>query len=313
MARETTDCCGARWAGGYCSGLEEKDKEMKLSKSQALLDGDGKLLKGKWEIDHKHEIRYQIDGSKEYADFKAKIIDVKPAELTVYVTRVQHEQRKGGRIYRLKGQWRLDPQNRITFEVRRNKVASDALTFKGAWNINKNHEVTYTYLEETLKTKRKITRTLTFSGHWDLGDKNRLTYYIQRNDQSYFRVRGAFQTKSILAKKGEIRYQYGIELEKHVKTQTLILFGKWKYSRQLGLKFEIQYKNSKKRAIAFGAEYSFDSRTSLGANLKGRKDEKLGLELILTRGIPQNNGEAFIRYLKSQDESRIESGLKFRW
>jgi hypothetical protein len=57
---------------------------MKLTKSQAILDDDGKSLKGRWEIDRKYEIRYRLDGRKEYADFKAKIIDVKPAELTVY-------------------------------------------------------------------------------------------------------------------------------------------------------------------------------------------------------------------------------------
>lgn len=286
---------------------------MKLSKSQTILDDNGKLVRGRWEIDRKHEVRYRLDGTKEYADFKAKIIDVKPGELTVYVTRVQHNQKKGGRIYRLKGNWRLDSKNRITFEVNRTKVASDTLTFKGIWNINKNHEVTYTYREETLKTKRKFTRTLTFKGYWDLGEKNRLTYYFQRNNQSHFHVKGAFQTKSILAKKGEIRYQFGIDLEKRVRTQTLTIFGKWKYSRKLGAKFEVQYRNKKKHAIVFGAEYSFDSKTRLGVNLKGEKGQKTGIELILTRDIPKKDGEIFVQYLKSQDESRIEGGMSFRW
>jgi hypothetical protein len=219
----------------------------------------------------------------------------------------------GGRKYRLQGQWRLDPKNRITFEVRRNKVVSDTLTFKGAWNINKNHEVTYTYLEETLKTKRKITRTLTFSGHWELGEKRRLVYNMSREDRSHFRVRGAFQTKSILAKKGEIRYQFGIELEKKVKTETLVLFGKWKYSRRLGVSFEVQYKNKKTHPIVFGVEYSFDDKNKLGVNLKSQAGKMLGLDLVLTRDIPKKDGEAFVRYLRSQDESRVEGGLSFKW
>jgi len=207
----------------------------------------------------------------------------------------------------------LIPKNRITFEVKRNKNTTDTLTFRGAWKLNKNHEVTYAYLEEILKTKRKLSRTLTFKGFWDISEKNRLTYYFQRNDRSYFRVRGAFQTRSILAKKGEIRYQFGIELEKRVKTKTLVLFGKWKFSHKLGLHFDIEYKRGKRHAIVFGGEYNFDSNHKIEVNLKGRKGERLGVELVLTRDFLKKDGKAFIRLMRSQDESKIEGGLSFKW
>lgn len=286
---------------------------MKLTKSQSILNDGGKLINGKWEIDKKHRIAYRVKGQKEIASVKAKIIDVKPAGLSILITRGQNYQRKGSKKYELDGYWRLDPKNRITFEVKRNKGSTDTLTFVNGWQINNNHQVTYTYQEETLKTKRKLTRTFTFKGYWDILEKNRLTYFFRTSSQSYFRVRGAFQTRSILAKKGEIRYQYGIELEKRIKTQTLVLFGKWKYSRKLGLNFEVEYKNGQKHAIVFGGEYSFDGNHKIEANLKSREGQKLGIELVLTRDLFNKDGNAFVRLMRSQDESRVEGGIKFKW
>jgi len=81
---------------------------MKLTKSQALLDDHGKLVSGTWEIDKKHQIAYRVKGKKETFRFKAKIIDVKTAGLSIRVERSQNDQRKGGKIYGLNGYWRLD-------------------------------------------------------------------------------------------------------------------------------------------------------------------------------------------------------------
>jgi len=286
---------------------------MKLTKSQAILDDSGNLLNGKWVLDKKHQISYRAKGKKETAHIQAKIIDARPAGLSILITRGQLDQRKGSKIYALDGYWRLDSKNRINFQVKRNKGATDTLTFINAWQINKNHEVTYTYQEKLLKTKRNLTRTLTFKGYWDVLEENRLTYFFRKTSDSYFRVRAAFQTRSILAKKGEIRYQFGIELEKRVKTQTLTLFGKWKYSRKLGLHFEVEYKNGLKHAIIFGGQYNFTKNDKVEVNLKIKNGDKLGVEFVFSHDFLKKDGNIFTRYIKSPKESKIESGLSFKW
>ena len=286
---------------------------MKLTKSQAVINDNGDLLNGKWIIDKKHQISYRAKDEKESASIKAKIIDAKPAGLSILITRGQKDQTKGSKIYHLDGYWRLDNKNRINFEVKRNRGATDTLTFINAWEINKHHEVTYSYQEEQLKTKRKLTRTLTFKGYWDILEKNRLTYFFRNSSNSYLRVRGAFQTRSILAKQGEIRYQFGIELERRVKTQTLTLFGKWKYSRKLGLHFEVEYQNRIKHAIIFGGRYNFTKNDQVEMNLKSRKGDKLGVEFVFTHDFLKKDGNVFARYMRSPKESKVEGGLRFKW
>lgn len=287
---------------------------MKLTESQALADENGKLISGKWELNKKHQLVYRTSGrTKETLTVTGTILDIGPAGLTAEITQKRHESKKTGRIIRLKGQWRLDAGNRIRFEIDRTQSSSDTLRFKNTWTVNRHHEVVYTYLEEQLKTKRNITRTLTFKGHWDIGEKNQLTYYLQRNDRSYFRVRGAFQTGSLQAKKGEIRYQFGIEVERRVRAQKIVLFGKWKYSKKYGLHFEMQYRDGRRKQIRFGGLYNFNSRSRVEVNLLSVSGAKLGTELILTRAFLKTGGEAFVRLFRSEAERGIEGGVNFRW
>jgi hypothetical protein len=286
---------------------------MKLSESQALLDDDGELIKGKWELDQKHRVTYKSNADKEEAKFTAKIIDIKSGALVLGVTRKQKDQSYSAKKYQLKGRWHLDSKNRITFEVNRHKGLTNKLTFKNAWKVNRNAEIVYTYSQEQLKTKEKIAKKLLFKGHWDILEKNRLTYKLQKNNDSTFKVRGAFETKSIYAKKGQIRYQFGIELNKKVKKQTITLFGKWKYSRKLGLHFDMKYQNSVSRKIAFGGNFNFDERNKVTVDLTNQSGKHMGMELVLTRQFLRTDGEAFIRLFKSQSEAGIMVGYDFKW
>ena len=286
---------------------------MKITKSYALLDDDGKLLGGKWELDKKHQISYRIKGKKETIQFKTQIIDVQPTGLTVLLSRTQGDKGKDSRVIQFKGFWKLDPKNRIQFDLKRSKGSSNTLHFKNKWTINKHHEITYSYQEDQLKTKTNKTKTLIFRGHWDILKKNRITYYIKGSSQSQLIVRGTFQTKSIRAKKGEIRYQFGIELNKKIKTQTLTFFGKWRYSRKFGLQFEIKYRDGKKHSIILSGQYQWINKNKINIRLMNKDGQGLGIEFELTRQFLNKEGNAFIRYFKSNEETLIEGGLYYEW
>jgi hypothetical protein len=107
--------------------------------------------------------------------------------------------------------------------------------------------------------------------------------------------------------------EFGIELEKRVKTQTLMLFGKWKYSQKFGLSFEVTYKNKKKHSIKFGGTYKINKNHTLEANLKSVTGKPLGIELILTKDLAKKDGQAFLRLFRDAEESKVEGGLSFKW
>jgi hypothetical protein len=85
-----------------------------------------------------------------------------------------------------------------------------------------------------------------------------------------------------LAKNEEVRYQIGVEVEKRIKTQTITLFGKWKYSHKYGLTFEVEYKDGRKHAIRFGVEYSPTSRDHMELTLVNTDNKPLGVNAFLS-------------------------------
>jgi hypothetical protein len=51
------------------------------------------------------------------------------------------------------------------------------------------------------------------------------------------------------------------------------------------------------------------TETRSKAGLTSRKGERLDVKVVLTMDFVQKDGGAFVRYLKDQNESRIESGI----
>ena len=277
------------------------------------LPGINPQAKGRFELTPSHEVQYKSLGKDEEFKFKGSIIAARPDALVLSVTEKQSDQKVVTSLGKLQGSWKLDSKNHIVFEVEKEKGKKDSLTFKGGWRISDFNEVIYTYHQTDLKRKRKITREIIFHGFWDILSKHRLTYWLGGDTSSAFRFRGAFQTGSVLAKKGELRYQAGVEVNGRHKIQNIILFGKWKVSRTLELSFEIEYEKSRKKAVSFGGEYALSGDSRIAMNLKDRSGEPLGMELILTRDIFGKDGQTFMRLERSLRESRIEAGMRFRW
>jgi len=292
-----------------------------LSRKLADLTRKIETTQGKWKLTPHHELILRRRGKAKQAEVPGSLVAAEPEALVISVTVKEDEKRYVTGLVKLKGRWKLDSKNRMTFLVKRPTGKYDKLTFQGAWKVNLNHEVVYQYETQRVlrgrgKKRRLETRSLqelVFKGHWEITKKNRLTYQLGGDSASAFHFRGTFQTTSMVAKKGEIRYQYGIEIEKKVRTKTLILFGKWKFSRKLGLHLDVEYKNGQKHSITFGGDYHLSKDKKIEVNLKGKKGQKLGVELVFTKDFLQKDGQAFIRLMKSTDESRIEGGLRFRW
>ena len=284
---------------------------MKLIKLNQILD-EGNIVKGSWEITPNHEIQYKAEGKDEEIKVKGSLIAAEPIALVIAVTERQEDQNIVTSIHKIIGTWRADAKNRLVFDVEKESGKKDRLTFKGKWEIGKANEIVYTYEQTNLKSKEKESHEISFSGYWDIADKNRLTYWLSADSDSGFRFRGAFQTQSILAKKGEIRYQIGVEAKGKREIKSIALFGKWKFSRALELSFEIEG-SGPKNIITFGGEYHLDEDKQITVNLKSQGGKSLGVEVIFTKDFFGKDGQAFVRFQRFIEESRIEAGVKFRW
>lgn len=284
---------------------------MKLTKLNELIE-EGKVRKGRWELTPNHELRYRSEDLNDEIKFKGSLIAAKPEALVVSITEEQADQKVVTSLVELSGTWRTNSKNQLLFEVDRGRGRKDTLTFKAGWKVGDNHEIVYSYEETDLKTRRKVVRELAFQGRWDFTEKNGLTYSLGADTESTFRFRGAFQTKSILAKKGEIRYQAGIEVNGRHQIREMIFFGKWKVSRDLGLSFEIERAKNQKNALVFGCTYSLGNSNQIAADLKTQKGNPLGIEVIFTHDY-RSDAQSFLRMKKTLEESRFEAGVRVKF
>ncbi len=319
------------------------------------LERKGKLIKGRWRLDDRHRLSYAAErndsprlGRRRTEEFELEtsLVAAEPEALIISITAKQEDGIITTSIVKLNGKWRANENNQIEFEVERKSGKSDILTFTGSWKLNDSQQIIYSYQQRYLKQKTTTTETLTFKGHWDISKKNRLTYLLEGSSDESFRFRGTFQTPSIVAKKGEIRYQLapaanrsrdsspqlgrswgqlGTEVESKLvrkgrgvkgtnrRTQTVTLFGKWKLSDELELIFEMEYGDKRKYEIRFGAEFELGDGYTLTAKLINPKGKSFGVEVILNKEFLDGNAQAFLRLRKSLEESAIEAGITIPW
>lgn len=247
---------------------------------------------------------------REFYEFETSLIDAKAGALIVSFAQKQEDGSVVTSLAQLKGKWQANAKNEIQFLVEGQSGKKKALTFTGSWSIGENNEIIYEY------GSRQNLQTLTFKGYWDILDGKRLTYLIEGNSKSAFRFRGAFQTQSILAKEGELRYQIGVEAGRKLRrksfVKTIVLFGKWKLSDKFGLSFEIEYENGA-REIRFGAEYSLSPASEITAGLISPEGKPLGIEVVFTQTFPKTQAQAFLKLRKSLQENAIEGGIVIPW
>ena len=274
-----------------------------------------RFVEGRWRLTPGHELQYRGDRRAGVVRLRGTLIAAEPEGLVVSVAARHEDGTIVSRLVTLAGTWSANAKNQLQFEIERTKGRRNVLTFTGGWTVNDAQELTYTYAREDLKTRRLVTHTLVFRGRWDLSERHRLTYVLGGDSRSIFRFRGAFQTASILAKRGEIRYQMGVEVRGRWRIQTITLFGAWKLSRDLMLQFEIERTGGRRRpyAITFGGTYALDDTATIAVQLRSRQGERLGVEILFTRDVFGKDGQAFLRLARSLGDSRVEAGVTARF
>ncbi|MFC1570863.1 hypothetical protein ACFL4E_03670, partial [Candidatus Omnitrophota bacterium] len=234
-------------------------------------------LKGTWRITPEHDLSLTLDkeGTRTLRDkiiLKGKILDVKKNSLLFAVTTKRKDNSLLKYTLNLSGVWKADRNNRLTFCAKREKGKHDILTLTGAWEINKTHQVVYSYKKSALTRKRKELHTLAFKGYWSILDKNRIAYSLSKSSDSAFE----FKTSAARMTGNMIKCRIGVSLAGREKPleRILKLKGEWRPVKNLGLAFEVKEKNKKLYAMTFGADARVTKEGNVSFRLKSDMEKK---------------------------------------
>lgn len=273
-------------------------------------------LKGNWSLNSNHDLVFTLEKAKRetFGDelvVKGEIISAEKNALLFAVTTQTGENKISTYLLELSGKWQADKNNRLTFGVKRGINRQDILTFDAGWEIDKNHQIVYTYEKRRLFRKTRGIHTLRFKGYWDIKDKFRFSYILDKNTDSRF----DFGVSLGVFKEDYIKYELGIMLSKRRRPLRRIIAipGIWRVNKNLGLLFEVEYENHKIEAITLGAEAKISDNDEVVFKLKNYLNQDIASELKLTHRILKGDGELFLRLLKSKEEAAITAGAGFRW
>lgn len=274
-------------------------------------------LNGKWFLDDNCDLRLTLDKSarETFGDevtLQGEIIDASSGSLLFAVTTKTKEGIRSTYVLNLQGSWKADEYNRLSFRVRKEGGRFDILTFNGEWELDNKHQIVYRYEKTDLIRKKTRTSTLVFKGYWDIRDDIRISYVMDGNTDSVFN----FEARSGVFKEDYIKYSVGIGLSGRVRPvkQTVTLYGEWKFKKNAGLVFEIEYEAGRVRSIVFGAEARLSYKNTVSFRLKsGLENKDIGANLELSRAILKGDGEMFLKLLKEDGEFAVSAGAACRW
>ncbi|MCK4947542.1 MAG: hypothetical protein KAS46_04105 [Candidatus Aureabacteria bacterium] len=269
-------------------------------------------LSGKWSLNKNHDLVLTLDKKhKMYAGdkltIKGEIKDAKANKLVFSVAAKDGLSQYLGYILNLSGSWQADKYNRLTFNVKRNKGATDVLTFKGGWSINKQNQIIYTYEKAHLKTKEKITKTIRLKGHWNITEKHRILYVLNK------KIDSQFDFKVSLGKPLKRGLQYEIGIGSVPSREKINLFGEWKVNKRLGVLFEMPYEKEKLKRIVFGASCRLGENSTVEFKLKNKRGQDMGMDIQLSKKILKSQGALFLRAITSKKEKQFLIGGGWRW
>ena len=274
-------------------------------------------LTGKWSLESNYDLTMTLDesGRQTFVNkitLKCAIKDVYANSLLFAVTTTAKDNTETTYGFELKGTWKADKTNRLTFDIKKENGADNTITFDGVWEIDNDHQVVYKYEKNDLVTKTNQLQTLTFKGHWDITRKDSLSYVLSANTNSVF----TFTMSAIHYKEDYIQCELDIAMETHLGPfrQIITISGSWKMVKDVGLTFEIKYADNKVESIKFGAEAKITDNDTVTFSLKsGLKNNDLSAELKLSHSILNGDGEIFLKALKSSGELGFYVGGTWKW
>lgn len=275
-------------------------------------------FKGKWKLNPNHDLVLHLDKTEQqfkgdYLRLYGKILCAGTERL---VFQIKSRNKRGVNrfsLLRLSGSWQADKYNRIIFQVRK-KVNPDTLIFRGVWQVNNKQQIVYEYEKTKFKTKRKIKNTLSFTGFWQISSVNRLRYILSKSSHSRFDFRVQLETPNVYPKKGAVKYRLGIgarENSQSPRIRIITLYGTWRFSRKLGLCFEMEYDRGRLRQQIFDAEVNLNKSDRIIFKLIDKQGRRLGISVVFHhRFLSNQDAQWFLRLKKGLKDKKIDTGVR---
>ncbi len=274
-------------------------------------------LQGTWSLTKDHNLKFTIDKSAgglsgDSLVISGDIMDIRGDAILFSVTTKRGEDLFTTYVLDIAGVWQADENNRLSFKVTRAGDRYDTLLFEAGWGVGKNNEIVYRYETRHLKRKEKISHTLTLNGKWNIGQKSVLIYQIEGGSPA------GLNFKASLGICGDdyIKYELGIKLSSRQRpvSRIITLFGTWRIGRGSGLSFDVNYGDGRIYSIVFTAEARLTSVDTISFKLKDDINKKdIGITVELNHAILEGDGSAFIRFLRSHEESIVMVGAGINW
>jgi len=285
------------------------------------------IFTGNWLLDSNCDLQLKLiqdksDWQEDILTLKGEIISCESDKLVFELKSMDKNGSTQLRILKLAGTWAADELNQIYFSVSKKEESPDILTLQGAWRLNQNQQIIYTYQKVGLKTKDKILSTLTFSGFWQISSANQLTYILSTGTNAVnserirridFKVQN--ETPNVYPTEGAIKYRIGVGLKGQSPSGTvpeiISLYGTWKINRKFGLSFEMGYAKGQIQSLDFSAEVNLNKNNEVVFNLKNDSREDLGISVVFThRFLKLLNAKFFLRLKQVASESGIDAGIQ---
>lgn len=281
------------------------DLELNLDETKSQYKGDRLILKGEIISTDRDTLAFEIITHEK---------GLSPTQLNRSSTKGTVPAFSHIQLLKLTGSWQADEFNRIIFRIKK-KVAPDVITLEGAWQLNKNQQLTYIYEKTGLKTKTRASRILTFAGFWEINSSNSLAYILSRSTESDFDFRVQLESPNLYPKEGLIKYRIGIGLlkDKSSHTRIISLYGSWKFSRKAGLVFQMDYGKGGFKEIEFGTNFYLNKKDEIVFLLTNKKNEPLGFSISFThRFLKKHDAETFLRLknVLNKRETAVEAGVR---
>jgi len=274
-------------------------------------------FKGSWSLTEEHDLRLTFDKWKrqrigDELTLKGEIVKIDAHSLVFAVTQKTGEDTASIYSLGLEGSWRADDKNRLTFRVKREKNNYNLLVFDGMWEINRNHQIIYSYEKRiTKRAKRRKRHSLLFKGFWNLTKREALTYQLDIKDRSTF----DFRVGHGIIEGYAIKFETGIGISRRQRPvrKDIILYGRWRIKSGAGLIFEMRYGDGHVNEMLFEAEAKLINDYEIKFALKNSSGEDLGMAFTLSKTMLKGSGESFIRVLLSKEKRAIYIGSGFTW
>ena len=271
---------------------------------------------GNWKLDDNYDLCLNlIENNRQFPGDKIVLKgEIFSSDRDILAFEMKSQDKTGRnefQILKFSGAWSSDPQNNIVFSIDRS-TDPDVLDLGAGWKLNKDQQIVFTYEKTRLKTKVKDIRVITFSGSWQIMPEKILSYVLSSGTRSRFDFRAQVETPNVYPHAGKIKFRLGAGIRDEKSNGKIVtLYGTWKFSRKLGLSFEMDYGKNNVRSLEFGADINIAPKDKIILSLVSRERKPLGLKVTFShRFLKKLDAEAYLKFKALHDESGIEAGVR---